>query len=167
VNFRLLGGCLLLQLFENYRSSANIWTTFSPGANATIASYIATSNLMRFGKKISTNKKKASLPQRWRCSCKCKRRRIGSWVQLCVNFDKRSGSATFCHIFCHILEKEAVRPHFWQISHKLIMYRCFRQKKSAKNLPFLTQSTASLCTNNDHNIGLKEKRQIFAEKGGK
>jgi hypothetical protein len=63
-----------------------------PEANPTIAiynaggvkSYNATSSLVRFEtKQFSSNlKKRSSLLQRWRCSCKFKSRRVGSWSRV-------------------------------------------------------------------------------------
>jgi hypothetical protein len=71
-----------------------------PGANPTIASYSAsvvnfynaTGSLVRFINKNTFflySKKRSSLLQRWRCSCKFESRRIGSWVasflgQICI-----------------------------------------------------------------------------------
>jgi hypothetical protein len=62
--------------------------TAKPGANPTIASYNASvvhfynsmSSLARFKKNsFFYFEKRSSLLQRWRCSCKFKSRRIGSW----------------------------------------------------------------------------------------
>jgi hypothetical protein len=62
-----------------------------PGANPTFASYNAsvvnfynaTGTLARFENKniIFYILKRSSLLQRWRCSCKSKSRRIGSWIR--------------------------------------------------------------------------------------
>jgi hypothetical protein len=57
-----------------------------PGANPTIVIYNATGSLARFKNKniLFCFEKHSSLLQRWRCSCKFKNRRIGSWVNVMI-----------------------------------------------------------------------------------
>jgi hypothetical protein len=105
------------QFFSKMAEVAQIWATIfsdktyvrtwpkkrivpSSGANPSIASYkssvvnfySATDSLARLKKTISFYcEKRSSLPQRWRCSCNFKSRRIGTWAFFFKNSSGHAG----------------------------------------------------------------------------